>query len=127
MYRQYRGHAQPTAERPGSSLSALPLKADKEQTCWYVRFVPKADACTATNEVHGRDDLQEHGFKEQIFGANKQVAVAPSPGTRFTDENWNCGRGDWDKLTLSIHRALVSAVVKLGPARGAGPFSRDSS
>jgi|SRR5262249_31404493 len=24
-------------------MSALPPKADKEQTCWHVRFVPKAD------------------------------------------------------------------------------------
>src|SRR5262245_6401119 len=28
-------------------LSALPPKADKEQTSRYVRFVPKADSCTA--------------------------------------------------------------------------------
>jgi len=24
-------------------MSTLALKADKEQTCWHVRFVPKAD------------------------------------------------------------------------------------
>jgi len=30
-------------------MSALPPKADKEQTCRHVRFVPKADSCTAAS------------------------------------------------------------------------------
>src|SRR5215813_9465497 len=34
-------------------MSALPSKADKEQTSRFVRFVPKPDSCTATNGVHG--------------------------------------------------------------------------
>ena len=32
-------------------MSALPPKADKERTCWHVRFVPKADSCTAPTEA----------------------------------------------------------------------------
>src|SRR5262245_29491589 len=32
-------------------MSALPLKADKAQTCWHVRFVPKADLRTAANKA----------------------------------------------------------------------------
>src|SRR5262245_1323136 len=31
------------------AMSALPLKADKAPTCWHVRFVPKADICSAAN------------------------------------------------------------------------------
>ena len=29
-------------------MSALPPKADIDRACWDVRFVPKADSCTAT-------------------------------------------------------------------------------
>ena len=31
------------------AMSALPPKADKAQTCWHVRLVPKADLRTAAN------------------------------------------------------------------------------
>jgi len=34
---------QKQTSRPAWTLSALPLKADKAQSCWHVRFVPKAD------------------------------------------------------------------------------------
>jgi hypothetical protein len=35
-------------------MSTLALKADKEQTCWHVRFVPKAD-------ISGTgDNIMEH-------------------------------------------------------------------
>src|SRR5262245_8573043 len=33
------------------AMSALPLKADKAQTGWHVRFVPKADICSAANSI----------------------------------------------------------------------------
>src|SRR5262245_30151903 len=33
--------------RHHGAMSALPLKADKPQTCWHVRFVPGADICNA--------------------------------------------------------------------------------
>ena len=32
------------------TLSALPPKADKQQVVTFVRFVPKADSCTAAND-----------------------------------------------------------------------------
>src|SRR5262245_2971218 len=32
-------------------MSALPPKADEKQTSRYVRFVPKADSCTATDDA----------------------------------------------------------------------------
>jgi hypothetical protein len=40
------------------AMSALPLKADKQQTCRNVRFVPKADKRAAANEPLG---LRLHG------------------------------------------------------------------
>ena len=33
------------------TLSALPLKADIEPHDWHVRFVPKADSCTAAKST----------------------------------------------------------------------------
>jgi hypothetical protein len=41
------GHKQ--TSHPARTLSALPLKADKAQTCWHVRLVPKTDSCGAAN------------------------------------------------------------------------------
>ena len=32
-------------------MSALPPKADKERTSRYVRFVPKADSCSAAKRI----------------------------------------------------------------------------
>jgi hypothetical protein len=40
-------------EQIASPMSALPPKADKEQTCRDVRLVPKADSCTAAKDMHG--------------------------------------------------------------------------
>src|SRR5262245_39155843 len=36
-------------------MSALPPKADIEQTCWYVRFVPKADIRIAAKKPAVRE------------------------------------------------------------------------
>src|SRR5215831_13739406 len=33
------------------AMSALPPKADNEQTCRHVRFVPKADSCSAKDSL----------------------------------------------------------------------------
>jgi len=35
------------------AMSALPPKADKQQMARFVRFVPKATECTATNSIEG--------------------------------------------------------------------------
>src|SRR5262245_34428675 len=42
------------------AMSALPLKADKAQTCWHVCFVPEADSCTAANDVQVSTSLFGH-------------------------------------------------------------------
>jgi hypothetical protein len=36
------------------AMSALPLKADKPQTCWHVRFVPQADIRPTFDKFNGR-------------------------------------------------------------------------
>jgi hypothetical protein len=36
---------------PAEAMSALPPKADNEQTCRHVRFVPKADSCSAKDSL----------------------------------------------------------------------------
>src|SRR5262245_52885483 len=44
------GHKQ--TKRHHGAMSALPPKADKEQTCRDVRFVPKADICSAAKSIN---------------------------------------------------------------------------
>src|SRR5262249_11034117 len=39
-------------QRHHGAMSALPPKADKEQTCRNVRFVPKADICSAAKSIN---------------------------------------------------------------------------
>jgi len=38
------------------AMSALPPKADKAQTCWLVRFVPKATERTAAKSLYSITD-----------------------------------------------------------------------
>src|SRR5262249_32585051 len=61
--------------------SALPPKADKQQTFLYVRLVPKPDSCTATYDLHGCNDLLDHlvGEREQPGPALGQGLSRPSP------------------------------------------------
>ena len=66
---------------PEQMLSALPPKADKQQTFLYVRLVPKPDSCTATYDLHGCNDLLDHlvGEREQPGPALGQGLSRPSP------------------------------------------------
>src|SRR5262249_6822778 len=65
-------HNTPCAHR---WMSALPPKADKEQTSRDVRFVPKADSCTAANDV--RD-----GTRTQLFNRLMASGRSTPIGTR---------------------------------------------
>src|SRR5262249_9374266 len=53
-------------------MSALPLKADKARTCWHVRFVPKADLCTAAKAtlfdhlIGDREHARRDGEAERL-------------------------------------------------------------
>ena len=49
-------------------MSALPPKADIVQHGGNVCFVPKADLCSETSDVHGCNDLLNH-----LVGGNEQV------------------------------------------------------
>src|SRR5262249_9350932 len=55
------------------AMSALSPKADKEQTCWYVRFVPKADLRTAAKH---RYSITSSASKRNDSGIESPSALA---------------------------------------------------
>src|SRR5262249_44825457 len=55
------------------AMSALPLKADKAQTCWHVRFVPKADI-SANSIVHTPQRVPTSNRMASILGQGEDRA-----------------------------------------------------
>jgi len=55
------------------AMSALPLKADKQQTCRNVRFVPKADSCTAAKKR--RDSIPSSESASSVGGIARHRAA----------------------------------------------------
>ena len=68
------------------SMSALPPKADMEQTCRHVRFVPKADYCSAekppiysiTSSARANQDRIESAAS--VLSCLKRGSIAPYAG-----------------------------------------------
>src|SRR5262249_1666490 len=63
-------------------MSALPPKADIEQTYQHVRFVPKADSCTAANSL--------------LFRCNQESGDVDNPAS--SDDchiHWKSTNADW--------------------------------
>jgi hypothetical protein len=58
------GHKQ--TQHHHGAMSALPLKADIERHVWHVRFVPKADSCTAAKDVHGCKRVIQSGRRARV-------------------------------------------------------------
>src|SRR6516164_8640844 len=67
-------------------MSALPPKADIERHDWYVRFVPKADSCTAAKQASSLDYLVGAGEQRVRDGE------AERPGRRHVDHQIVLGR-----------------------------------
>ena len=69
---QEMGHKQ--AQRHHGATSALPPKADKQEKARLVRFVPKADKCTAAkialfdHFVGGHEQLVRHCEAQRLRG-----------------------------------------------------------
>src|SRR5262249_23577621 len=50
------------------SMSALPPKADIAECYWDVRFVPKADSCSAAKSIERGDDFINQRLHVEVIG-----------------------------------------------------------
>jgi len=67
-------------------MSASPLKADKAQTCWHVRFVPKADKAHRTLWRSGALTVRSACTKVyQMLAATMQAGAAEAADVRAAE------------------------------------------
>jgi len=84
-------------------MSALPLKADKAQTCWHVCLVPKADICSAAKKAPLLDHLIGGGEQR------RRHLEAECLGGREIDHQLEL---DWGlNWKLAWFRALEDAIT----------------
>src|SRR6516162_1183184 len=115
-------------------MSALPPKADIGTQSWNVRFVPKADICTAAI----RDLLEQvlTNFRQQVAWAVRlRHVVITSRCSRYTFFPIQCMRGDGDDgdrpqrgigLDLACDRVAVHDRQVNTHQDEIGPVLRDS-